>query len=101
MQNIKLYIEDCKKEIVEVTEFFYQQNMQSALNKMNSILNRIETLYAMVNKVDNVELENKVAMIKILNESMNAMESEDYVLLADILQYDMIDLLDVYLKKID
>ncbi len=101
MQELKRYIEETKSGIIAMTELFYQQNVQEALNKMPNVLDGIEKIYVLINDVDCIEAEDKTSIVRILGEAMNAMESGDYVLLADILQYDMIDILELYINKLN
>ncbi|MBE5938091.1 MAG: hypothetical protein E7265_08690 [Lachnospiraceae bacterium] len=78
-------------EVINLTddmcELFYQQKNEEALGKMNIFLNNVVAISGSLSDEDGQKV------LGVLTEALNAMEAKDYVLLADILKYDMIDVL--------
>jgi len=79
------------EEVINLTddmcELFYQQKNEEALGKMNIFLNNVVAISGSLSDEDGQKV------LGVLTEALNAMEAKDYVLLADILKYDMIDVL--------
>ena len=79
------------EEVINLTddmcELFYQQKNEEALGKMNIFLNNVVAISGALSDEDGQKV------LGVLTEALNAMEAKDYVLLADILKYDMIDVL--------
>jgi len=96
MNEIIVYIDETVANIKNVTELFYQNNEQQALTVMPVLLDNILKVTSALDACENVTEEDKNEILKILTEALKAMEEKDYVLLADILQYDMIDVLNRY-----
>lgn len=91
MELLTEYMNDIEKNIIMITEFFYQNNNQEALVCMPELLDGILKMAGILETLENISEEDKQEFVKILTEALKAMEEKDYVLLADILQYDMID----------
>ena len=96
MENVQNAIESAIGVIDEMTELFYQQKRNDALAKMNEVLDHILEVNEVIATVENITDEDKQHIVTVLGEAVKAMESKDYVLLADILKYDMIDILNEY-----
>ncbi len=74
------------KEIEDVTELFYQQKIKEAYARLQPLLTDI-SIY-----VTGIPSEEKqVDILESLKEAMSAMEQQDTTLLADILQYDLLE----------
>ena len=85
MQELNDIIIHAIDNIDEVTELFYQQKNNEALVKMEPIFVAISEISTQI-----VSLENDSSRIlEILVQALNALEEKDYILLADILNYDM------------
>lgn len=97
MAELKKMLDDLMNEIKEVTEHFYQQKEHKAYvqlsHTMQSITTVIETLFSGVGK-ENAPVFSIENLTKVLSEAMNALEVRDSVLLADILQYDLMEQLE-------
>lgn len=93
MNEIIGIIDETGANIKQITELFYQNNEQQALGIMPVLLDNILKVTGALDICENISEEDKNEMLKILTEALNAMEEKDYVLLADILQYDMMDVL--------
>ncbi|MCI8306452.1 MAG: hypothetical protein HFH14_00240 [Lachnospiraceae bacterium] len=96
MDQTIIYIEKVSDLVKAISELFYQQKNQEALAAMPSLLDGIMNLSGMISEKEGITEENKQELVKVMGDSLMAMENKDYVLLADILQYDMIETLDRY-----
>lgn len=80
--------------VQEVVDLFYQQNDKDALEKFMFVLEdmtkAIDNLAAYKNSNPEFAMdEGKI--FSILSDAMEALQSDDKVLMADILQYDFIE----------
>lgn len=94
MNNLKETLSTVIVNIEEVTDLFYKQKNNEGYTRLNSVLinmtNTVEQLFAYKLENNNVNIdENK--LILTLTDAMHAMEKKDTVLLADILQYEIIE----------
>lgn len=100
MENVQSIIDNAISVIDEMTELFYQQKKNDALAKMNVVLDNILRVSEAVAPTEGITEEGKQRIVIVLGEAVKAMESKDYVLLADILKYDMIDILNEYKQSL-
>ena len=100
MNQIIALIDVAVGKINAMTEFFYQQKNQEALLEMSGILDAILAVSGAIMPLENIGEEDKKKAVNVLGEAMKAMEEKDYVLLADIMRYDMIDTLEIYKKAL-
>lgn len=94
MTDRKEQIQNTIDKVQEVVDLFYQQNDKDALEKF------VVTLEDMTSAIDNLavykaenprfEMDEK-KICNILNDAMGALQSDDKVLMADILQYDFVE----------
>ena len=91
MEALINYMDNIEQYVNKTTELFYQNNEQQALECMPVLLDEILKMAGALENMENVSEEDKQELVGILAEALKAMEAKDYVLLADILQYDMID----------
>jgi DNA integrity scanning protein DisA with diadenylate cyclase activity len=78
----------------QVTDLLYQENITYAYRMLAIILSELETVISMVeDKGASVEIKDK------LMEALQAMEEEDNILLADIIQYEINERLLGYLEE--
>ena len=94
MSKEKTQIMETINKVQDVVDLFYQQNDKDALEKFAVILEdmtkAIDNLAAY--KAQNAGFEmDEVKIFNILNEAINALQSDDKVLMADVLQYDFIE----------
>lgn len=77
-------------ELLEVldktTEFLYQQNYNQAYELLIGCLPYMATV---IEEIEDVVLQGEITAS--LAEALTAMEEKDYTLLADILQYEIMD----------
>lgn len=100
---LKENVQEIVKELREIAELFYQQNDSEAFEKFDLTIDKIENLIDNLNKYyeENREIEfNKEKICSILSEAMEALESEDKILMADILQYDFVEYIEEIFNKI-
>lgn len=100
MEELKLLIDRTIELVNLMTDMFYQQKNNEAMNLMNTVLDSVMAISAMLPQVETLEEAESNKLLKVLEEAVVAMENKDYVLLADILKYDMIDVLELYSNKI-
>lgn len=100
MENIQNVIDSAISVIDDMTELFYQQKKNEALAKMNDVLDNILKVNDTIAQINDISDEDRQRLVVILGEAVKAMESKDYVLLADILKYDMIDILNEYKQSL-
>lgn len=94
MSQQKESVEKSVKDVEEVIELFYQQKLQEALNKFESVLGGMMTAIDVLftYKTENKEFKlDEVKLTNTLKDAMGALEEGDMVLLADILQYDYLE----------
>ena len=94
MTDRKEQIQNTIDKVQEVVDLFYQQNDKDALGKF------VVTLEDMTSAIDNLaaykaenpgfEMDEK-KICNILNDAMGALQSDDKVLMDDILQYDFVE----------
>lgn len=91
MEHLKDHIQDTVEQINKVTELLYQKNNNEAFGRFNDVLTMLATLTDEIFSSDEVAQEIKSSFLEYLKEAMNAMENKDFILLSDILQYDIIE----------
>lgn len=77
----------------QVTDLLYQENIMPAYTGLVAVLPQLEEIIMDLDKETQQELTGK------LQSALTAMESGDNTLLADILQYELIEQFTTYLKK--
>ena len=82
--------------IRRTSELFYQQNVNDGLTMMPIVLDAIASVSNSIMQSENISEEDGKKLSNVLNEALGAMQEKDYVMLADILQYDIIELLEEY-----
>lgn len=100
MAELKEQIEQIEQQIDNVSELFYQQKNQAAYNQLEDIIINvakvIETVYAQ--NPDNPDVMEKINKLTLtLRETMEAMENKDTILLADMLKYEILEVLQTIL----
>ncbi len=99
MSQQKELVKKSIKDVEEVIDLFYQQKLQEALNKFESVLGEMMTAIdaLFTYKAENKEFElDEIKLTNTLKDAMGALEQGDMVLLADILQYDYLE----YMQKL-
>ena len=91
MDTLQMDIRNIILEIEETTTYLYQQKLSLGYEKLNSLWNKLLVF------VENISNKKQLYNIRMdeqrltdnLTFSMEAMEDKDYVLLADILVYEI------------
>lgn len=91
-------------KVQNVVDFFYQQKDKEAFEKLDVTLDdmtiAIDNLVAYKNEHQSFVFDDS-KLCTILKDAVNALESEDEVLMADILQYDFIEYINELLEKME
>lgn len=79
--------------IQEVADLLYQQQMTEGMQKLNDLLIEITELSGLLIEKTREETKDfdEQKFLTTLTEAMEALKESDYVLLADILQYDLLE----------
>ena len=87
-----------------VIDLFYQQSDGQAIDDLVGTIDEmsmaIDNLAVYSSKKDDFELD-EAKVCNILKESMDAFQEKDYVLMADILQYDFIEYVNELVEKME
>ncbi|MGN0154397.1 MAG: hypothetical protein ACI4A3_08085 [Lachnospiraceae bacterium] len=87
-------LEDVINILTKISDYLYQENTKPAYLHLIHILPEFEQVIAEIE--DDAQREELAGK---LTEAIGAMEAEDHTLLADLLQYDIIDQLKQYVQK--
>mgnify|MGYP007101916988 CR=1 FL=1 len=82
-------IENAKEELDEIAELLYQENISSAYQKIINVLPRLDLAFAEVG--EGAARDN---LTEKLNLMLEAMENEDYLLMADVIKYELLEAMD-------
>ena len=74
-----------KQEITEINELLYQQNIAAAYPRLAQVLPTLEEY------TYSLDEETRSEWIEILQSALEAMEQKDVTLLADILEYEILE----------
>ena len=78
--------QEIKQEIQDVAELFYQQKNTEGYQRLNQLLQDLSAYVGII-----TEEEQPMEFLEALKEALDAMEQKDTTLLADILQYELIE----------
>lgn len=79
-------MEEIRAEIERIAELLYQEKKDDAYAGISSL---VPELVAYTGGIEDTEKQQKLT--EVLGNALGAMEEEDLTLLADILQYDLMD----------
>ncbi len=74
-----------EENIQDITDALYQQRVKEGLETIPLVLKQLSTIAMQLDE------EKKTALLSILKNAMDALEEKEYVLLADILYFDVRD----------
>ncbi len=93
MNNIQYQISQVINEINDVTELLYQQKTKEGYLLLNGtlgkIMNIIDSIYQLRSEQNILFDDNR--LINNLKTAMEAMENKDNIMLADILNYEIVE----------
>lgn len=101
--HLKYSIVEARKVMKQTTYLFYQQKNKEGFQKLDYTLN---ALLQVVNEIINFQSGNNEKLVEeqilnvVLTEAMKAIEQKDTILLADILTYEIDDMLEECLKRL-
>lgn len=72
--------------LIKITDYLYQENIQVAYRLLYLVLPSLDQFISQIE-----ENEKKDILKEKLLQALGAMEDEDYILLADILQYEVVE----------
>lgn len=101
MSMEKEQIKDTIDNVQKVVDLFYQQNDKEAFDMFTGVLDDMSAAVQNLAsyKEKNIQFEmDEIKIYNILNDAMEALQSDDKVLMADILQYDFIDYINELLE---
>ena len=110
MSSEKEQIKNTINEVQEVVDLFYQQNDKDAFDKFLIVLEDMTKADRKTKAIDNLAIYKNTnpgfvmddkKIFSILSNAMEALESDDKVLLADILQYDFIEYIESLVEKME
>lgn len=84
MENMELQ-DIIKQEITEINELLYQQNIAAAYPRLAQVLPKLEQY------TYSLDEETRNEWLGILQSALEAMEQNDATLLADILEYEILE----------
>lgn len=93
--SMREYIETLNKNIEEITRNYRNLDFLNGNKKLISLIDYILKLVDYINKCGNIELPINDS----LNEMMTALENEDYMLISDLLEYELSVIFNDFLKK--
>ena len=92
MTELGLLAHDFEKNIDKVSNLYYQDRVDEAGSIMQNL---IVNLTAFVDNLDDEEKINEI--LEKLREALKAMEDKDYVYLADLLKYEIGEIVSEYI----
>ncbi len=94
MSREKEIVLEVLQKIEQNMELFYQQKNMEALGEFQQVLvlmmNMVDAVFAYRDTHEGFELDEE-KIKAALTEAMSALENNDYVLLADVIQYDFVE----------
>ena len=104
MSEEKQKVVNTTDKIQEVIELFYEQNDKEAFEKFNLAIGNIMSMVDILHNYKNINTDlefDEIKVCNILKEAMDALQSDDKVLLADILQYDFVEYMNDLAEQMD
>lgn len=100
MEDLKRILMQTTEGIQRVADLLYKQQNKNGMLEFNALLSKLSELVILISQMgENQEiLFDSNQYLRTLTEAMKAMEEKDNVLLADILQYDLLDQLKEFEK---
>jgi hypothetical protein len=95
MENIKAVINETLKDIEQITENFYQQKQSEGYLGLVKIIDSLVRITDYLSSIEKTAViaENNILIMNALQDATEALANKDSVLLADILKYDISDVL--------
>lgn len=103
MESMKETLKKLTIDIQKISDMIYQQKLVEAFQQFSILLNELTIITDQIFVLHNRgELEgfDENLYLKTLTEAMGALESRDDVLLADILNYDLLQQIEKIIKQL-
>lgn len=94
MAELKDLLNEMINDIEEITDLFYQQQVIKGNEKMIPFIQKMTKAVDQMAIIDGFDSD---ALLEKLKEALDAMEDKDYVLLGDLMQYEIAEQLKSYL----
>lgn len=87
---------ELKKNLEIATDLFYRQYTEMGYKTLLILLDKLSEFMICLEKenIDGMYDEQIINLSKVLSESLKAMENNDSILLADMLEYDLKEILE-------
>ena len=82
-------LQEIKEELTGIADLLYQENTGLAYQKLTGIIPKMSLALGEVSDED-----KKNMLVAKLSLALEAMENEDNLLLADVIQYELLDAID-------
>lgn len=79
-------MKEIRDELIDISELLYQENIQPAYRKLTGVLPKMGAVIESVEDEDTRE-----TIVEKLKLALEAMEAEDTILLADVIQYELVE----------
>ncbi|WP_027633915.1 hypothetical protein [Clostridium hydrogeniformans] len=102
IETLKEYLDALIQDVNTVSEFFREDNISEGLKYTANIAEALQIVCEAVGGVNDI-LKEKVDLSGINNlaqEMVESLENEDYVLLGDLLEYEIIPMLEEIKEKV-
>ena len=104
MSQEKELIEKGIKELETTLELFYQQKNLEALNGFESVLGKVssavDSVFQYKESHDDFQFDEE-KLTGVLTEAMGALEENDFILMADVLQYDFVEYMNELVEQME
>jgi len=105
--EIESYLPRLKKGCIETADYYRKSELEKAYQKYELVINGLswysESIFKIIKILDKIKFEkiindNLVYLNKHLEELQNAQSNNDNILIADILEYEIIDMIDNFIE---
>jgi hypothetical protein len=94
MEDLKVHIKNVIEGLELVCNDLYKQEQRKAYDKLNIALGDLTELIDEIGLIERFDLDK---LMSNLTEALKAMEDLDYILLSDILKYEVVEQLNTIL----
>lgn len=105
METLKLACDNLLKAIDRTVDLLVKQNMEEAIQELLGLIDKLtNTIDLVFSKKEELSklgiLVDEKQIIELLNQVVEAIHNTDFVLVADLLNYELKDLFVKYLEKL-
>ncbi|MFT4144603.1 MAG: hypothetical protein QM644_09130 [Mobilitalea sp.] len=88
MEDLKVHVKDVIEGLELVCNDLYKQEQRKAYDKLNIVLGDLTEVINEIGLIEGFDLDK---LMNNLAQALNAMEELDYILLSDILKYEIVE----------